>query len=586
MKFFRFLAFITFFALILGCGGGGGASGIKGIRYITDWANKNAPGQITGESQRISIIDSSGLTVSTVVLQNPEKGTESNDFMVSDGDYTLSVELFSLSGASGTVTGVFKYPFAVRGGIGGSVQTEVAKSISSISVAPGSASVKVGRGANFFAYGSTSSGNGTFIEPTGLQWNALGAIGTVTKDGFFAATAPGTGSVQAVYNPNARSGSAVVNVQSSVATKSKWTVLVYMNGANDLQAFSVLNMNQMERVASNPEVRFVVQWKQFPAAFAGGTFNGTRRYLAKQDTTSNIASELLQDMGTTVDMGSTQTLREFIQWGKANYPADRYCLIVWNHGNGWKRSRGFDTSRAVSYDDEKGTSIQIWDLNQALGTEQFDIIAWDASLMQMFEVAYEVKDNTKFVVGSEESPPGEGYPYDTVFGTLKDNPDQTTKNFTKSFVDGMLGVPSYATRKITQSVLDTSQLSAYAIAISNLGIALKNNQPAINSAITTARNTSQGYSVTATRIYLDLIDVCKKLEVNTTEPSVLSAITNLKAAHANALVWEGHNSKSPNSNGVSIDFSPGSIIAPTLSDYQKLKFAQATQWDEFLTTAP
>ncbi|MFO0046111.1 MAG: hypothetical protein ACK53G_11825, partial [Armatimonadota bacterium] len=102
MKFFRFLAFITFFALILGCGGGGGASGIKGIRYITDWANKNAPGQITGESQRISIIDSSGLTVSTVVLQNPEKGTESNDFMVSDGDYTLSVELFSLSGASGT----------------------------------------------------------------------------------------------------------------------------------------------------------------------------------------------------------------------------------------------------------------------------------------------------------------------------------------------------------------------------------------------------------------------------------------------------------------------------------------------------
>ncbi|MCE2766512.1 MAG: hypothetical protein LW628_06295 [Fimbriimonadaceae bacterium] len=74
--------------------------------------------------------------------------------------------------------------------------------------------------------------------------------------------------------------------------------------------------------------------------------------------------------------------------------------------------------------------------------------------------------------------------------------------------------------------------------------------------------------------------------MNTTEPSVLSAITNLKTAHANALVWEGHNSKSPNSNGVSIDFSPGSIIAPTLSDYQKLKFAQATQWDEFLTTAP
>lgn len=585
LKTLRILAAIFFAIVILSCGGSGPGTS-PGFTYTAVWRDRLTPGQITGLSQRISILDSTNTAVATIVFQNNTADQESFTFNVPDGNYTLLAELFSLTSASGTRTGVFQIPITISGGRANPIATYVANAVNGITVLPSSATVQVGRGKTFFAYGTNDAGNPTFIDPSQLSWSVLGAVGNITSDGFFSATTSGTGSVRALYAPTSRSGSAAVTTTPIDATRSKWTVLVYMNAANDLQTFSNLNMNQMERVASNPQVRFVVQWKQFPAAFSGGLFNGTRRYLVKQDSTNNINSELLQDMGTTVDMGSTTTLREFIQWGKANFPADRYCLIVWNHGNGWKRSRSFDVSRAVSYDDERGTSIQIWDLNQALGSEKFDIIAWDASLMQMAEVAYEVKDNSKFVVGSEESPPGEGYPYDTVFGPLRDNPDQTTRQFTKSFVDGMLGVPAYATRKITQSVLDTAQLQNYANAMSGLGTALKNAQPGVNSAITTARNTSQGYSVLANRIYLDVIDVCDKLQANTTDTNVLNAIAAVRTAHNNAVVWEGHNSNSPRSNGVSIDFSSGTVIAGSLTDYQRLKFAINTQWDEFLMGAP
>lgn len=586
LKLIRILALVFLAYVLLSCGGSGGGGNPAGLTYTTVWRDRLTPGQITGVSQRVSLLDSTGTAVSTIILQNTTLAQESFTFNVSNGTYRLVAELFSLSSASGTRTGIFQVPVTISGGSASPITSYVGNAVNGISVVPADANVQVGRGQVFYAFGTNAGGSPTFIDAAQLTWSVLGPIGTVTADGFFSASAVGTGSVRALYGPTSRSGSAAVTTTPNSASRSKWTVLVYMNAANDLQTFSNLNMNQMERVASNPDLRFVVQWKQFPAAFSGGLFNGTRRYLVKQDSSSNIGSELLQDMGTGVDMGSTTTLREFIQWGKANFPADRYCLIVWNHGNGWKRSRSFDVTRAVSYDDERGTSIQIWDLNQALGSEQFDIIAWDASLMQMIECAYEVKDNARFVVGSEESPPGEGYPYDTIFAPLRDNPDLATRQFTKSFVDGMLGVPAYATRKITQSVLDTTQLQNYANAIGGLGSALKNAQPGVNGAITTARNTSQGYSVLANRVYLDVIDVCDKLQANTTDANVLNAIAAVRTAHGNAVVWEGHNSNSPRSNGVSIDFSSGTVISGSLTDYQRLKLAINTMWDEYLTTAP
>jgi len=33
--------------------------------------------------------------------------------------------------------------------------------------------------------------------------------------------------------------------------------------------------------------------------------------------------------------GSLDALIDFIKWGIKNYPAERYALILWNHGGGW-----------------------------------------------------------------------------------------------------------------------------------------------------------------------------------------------------------------------------------------------------------
>lgn len=373
--------------------------------------------------------------------------------------------------------------------------------------------------------------------------------------------------------------------------KGKWTVMVYMNAANDLYSFSTLNMNQIENITTNSQVRYVVQWKQSTDLFSQSTFNGTRRYIAYPDPSdlskpNPITSHLLQDMGTGIDMGIPSTLHEFVTWAKSEYPADHYALVIWNHGNGWERSvDDGGITRGVSYDDQTGNAIQIWQLEEALGGTNLDMIAYDASLMQMAEVAYEMKGLTPLVIGSEESPPGAGYPYNTVFKPFSDTPDMSPRDLSKSFVDGMVNNPDYVNRKITQSVLDSSKLSDLGVKASALANLLFLH-PEENDAIVAARTATQAYSPVDFRHYFDLYDFCVNLKSRVAASDLKSACDDLIASIQAATVWEGHNSQSPRSHGIAIDLSSGTEFAALRPDYLNLAWAKSTSWDEWLRVAP
>jgi Clostripain family len=92
----------------------------------------------------------------------------------------------------------------------------------------------------------------------------------------------------------------------------------------------------------------------------------------------------------------------------------------------------------------------------------------------MIEVAHEIQDLADYIVGSQESPPGAGLPYDRVFKPFRDNPDASTLSLSKSFVDGMLAEYGQS-QFITQSVIDTSQLPGLASSITSLANELTSN---------------------------------------------------------------------------------------------------------------
>ncbi len=385
-------------------------------------------------------------------------------------------------------------------------------------------------------------------------------------------------------------GSGTTGTSGTTGGQAKWTVLVYMNAANNLYSFSDPNVIQMQRAAGNPQVRFVVQWKQTQAIYPQSSFDGTRRYLIKPSVGNTVVSQELQDLGAGIDMGDPQTLSDFITWGKANFPADRYVLLLWDHGNGWRsKMNAAPAGRAFSYDDQTQHAIQIWNLQQALGTQQFDMVVWDCSLMQMCEVAYQLRGNTQYVVGPEESPPAAGFPYDVALSKFRDLPSDTTLDLAKSWVDSMLTDAAYSNLKIEESVVDTTQLGPVYNSLNTLGQQLLANNQTLSTVTQNIRTNGQSYDEVngVTRFFFDLTDIATRYKAGTAIAGVDQACDAATSAVAGAVKYERHNAQSPGSHGLAIDFTPGATFNQNgFAQYQLLDFGKSNSWPLWLSASP
>ena len=79
-------------------------------------------------------------------------------------------------------------------------------------------------------------------------------------------------------------------------------------------------------------------------------------------------------------------LVDFTIWAMNNHPADRYALILWNHGGGWRDRVKPDLPmlKAVCWDDTSGDdSLYMNEVKASLSTikdekGQIDLVGFDA----------------------------------------------------------------------------------------------------------------------------------------------------------------------------------------------------------------
>ena len=244
----------------------------------------------------------------------------------------------------------------------------------------------------------------------------------------------------------------------------EWTIMVFLNGKNDLESFALKDMNEMETVGSSDRINIVVELGRMAGYDSSdGDWQSVRRYLVKKDNDpKRIASAVLRELGKA-DMGDWRRLADFGKWAKAAYPARKYMLIVWNHGTGWDKSRAPDGAKGISYDDETGSHIDTPQLGMALREiGGVDVYGSDACLMQMPEVAYEIVDYAEYIVGSEEIEPNDGYPYNVFLGALAAAPGMDAAELAKTVVDAYGDHYLQAGKSTTQSMLKPSLLGGYA----------------------------------------------------------------------------------------------------------------------------
>jgi hypothetical protein len=79
--------------------------------------------------------------------------------------------------------------------------------------------------------------------------------------------------------------------------------------------------------------------------------------------------------------------------------------------NIWKDREG---TRSIASDDMTGNALDMIELHNALrkagftNSKKISVLGFDACLMNLVEVAYEMSTHAKYLVGSEELEPGDG----------------------------------------------------------------------------------------------------------------------------------------------------------------------------------
>ncbi|NMB83114.1 MAG: hypothetical protein GYA14_14980 [Ignavibacteria bacterium] len=162
-----------------------------------------------------------------------------------------------------------------------------------------------------------------------------------------------------------------------------WTFLVYMDGTNDLESKADEDFNEMLQIGSNEEIKIIVQQSKLSED------GRVKRWDIIQESPS-----ILADLGV-LDMSDPSTINNFITWGMRTYPAENYALVLWNHGAGWK-------NKGIITDDINSQTTTMLELKTALTglPNRLNIIVCDASLMQMIECAYQIKQYADYLVAS------------------------------------------------------------------------------------------------------------------------------------------------------------------------------------------
>lgn len=202
---------------------------------------------------------------------------------------------------------------------------------------------------------------------------------------------------------------------------AKWTVLVYMAADNDLTSFADSDLVEMESVGSSPDLSIIVQLDK-PVI-------GGRRLAVLKDTVS-----ILGNLGV-IDMCDWQTLYEFLDWGVREFPADRYFVILWDHGTGWtalpRRSFGSDQSSGNQLSIANGDFQKaIRYLYNSIG-RKVNLFAFDACDMQQVEIGYEIKDYAQILMAVQGVWPLTGFPYDRILQLIRENPGITETELAK-----------------------------------------------------------------------------------------------------------------------------------------------------------
>ena len=331
----------------------------------------------------------------------------------------------------------------------------------------------------------------------------------------------------------------------------EWTLMVYLDGDCSLEDAAIGDFLEMSDAGSTSDVNILVLFDRI-SGYSGAydDWTGARRGLLEKNDDPDAAWGV--DMGE-LNMGDPQTLVDFVTWGVRNYPANRYAVVLWNHGSGWRSedtTEGEPPYKSVCFDDTSFDRLDMSEVRDALDqietdVGEMDLVGFDACLMAMVEVAYEIREHGDVMVGSEKTEPNDGWPWDTILSDLAATPAMSAAQLGEAIVSRYY--QSYGNDQAISSIsLDDYFIDDLVDKVDSLAGALR-----------TSWNTVPGACAAA-------------------------AFRVIKALDDHIVLSEEHGSSWPGSHGLAVYFPETS--ADFSADYNDtvILFPGATEWEEFL----
>lgn len=383
-------------------------------------------------------------------------------------------------------------------------------------------------------------------------------------------------------------------VAAAQAAPAAWTVMVYLDADNDLEAPQMQDLREMLQAGSTAQINVVVLADRHPRG-DGKYSNGSVANLPDWTSAKLLYVERgklreLADKGE-VNMGNPATLSDFMESTMRDYPAQRFALVFGDHGMAWP-----GVAVDESNDSDTLTLLEIASVLKDVVEKhgKLELIGFDACVMANLEVASAFTPFAKYLLASEEIEPVEGWDYAAWLSAANRAPDSDGVALGRMIIDSYrasFGSDDQA-KGITLSLIDLAKIPAVENAVQALSAATSSQLARSGRAawltLARARSETEEYGRTAgardgSQVY-DLRQFAQILASKDSDDASKRAAGAVQAAVKNAVVYEIHGEARPNASGLSIFFPPNrqKLTARGETAYNETGFAQSNRWFPFL----
>lgn len=347
-----------------------------------------------------------------------------------------------------------------------------------------------------------------------------------------------------------------------------WALLIYMAADNSLTEISEYDLEEIRNAAFSNKVNVIIEIDRcYPSVETEGVI-----YIKGEDGLLE-----LKRLGE-INTGDPHTLKEFILYSTASFPARHYGLILWGHGKSWEKSKEtYPLYRFFANDETNGDRLDIsrGELREAIPDSLFDFIIFDGCMMGGIEVLAELVGKTNFVVASPSLVPIQGLPYDSVISFFAEISPDSLSLILKKIVNVYVKMDSVYNTPLSLTVFNLSNLKTELQELKRIFSIIRYRD---FSLISEYRRSSFTYNVynpwneDSTQPYVDLYNFLEKAGFKRDPQCVVfyNKASDFFSGASGLHIW--------------FPFYPH-IFKKGFVNYRLLNFDRVTEWSEVLFSA-